>query len=275
MILESVESGPLIWPLIEENGVTRPKKYSELSVTEALQADCDIKETNIILQGLPPEVYALVSNHKVAKELWERIKLLMKGTSLTKQEKECKLYDEFDKQQATINNGRVTLEPIQGRQTSVAAGTSRTYTQGASGNNFGKQRTVIYYNCKEEGHMSKQCNKPKRKRDDSWFKDNVLLVQAQVAVQNSNSSAQKDDLILSMIEQLKTQVVHCTKTNLENKSVNDTLTDELERYKEQVKVLKEGQIVDLKSEDNVSDSCAQSVEIDHPKRTLSEHLKEK
>ncbi|GJV80624.1 integrase, catalytic region, zinc finger, CCHC-type containing protein [Tanacetum coccineum] len=64
-------------------------------------------------------------------------------------------------------------------------------------------------------------------------------------------------------------------TNLENKSVNDTLTVELERYKEQVKVLKEGQNVDLKSQDNVSDSCAQSVEIDHLKRTLSEHLKEK
>ncbi|GKE55930.1 hypothetical protein Tco_1495115, partial [Tanacetum coccineum] len=31
MILESVENGPLIWPSIKENGVTRPKKYSELS----------------------------------------------------------------------------------------------------------------------------------------------------------------------------------------------------------------------------------------------------
>nr|GEU80742.1 integrase, catalytic region, zinc finger, CCHC-type, peptidase aspartic, catalytic [Tanacetum cinerariifolium] len=41
MILESVENGPLIWPTIEENGVTKPKKYSELSATEATQADCD------------------------------------------------------------------------------------------------------------------------------------------------------------------------------------------------------------------------------------------
>ncbi|GKE07195.1 hypothetical protein Tco_1399213 [Tanacetum coccineum] len=71
MILESVENGPLIWPSIEENGVTRTKKYSELSSTEAIQANCDVKATNIILQGLPPEFYAL--------------------------EKECKLYDEFDK----------------------------------------------------------------------------------------------------------------------------------------------------------------------------------
>ncbi|GKA82347.1 hypothetical protein Tco_0789095 [Tanacetum coccineum] len=97
MILESVEKGPLIWPSIEENGVTRPNKYSELSPTEAIQADCDVKATNIILQGLLPEVYALVSNHKVAKELWERIQLLMQGTSLMKQQRECKLYEEFDK----------------------------------------------------------------------------------------------------------------------------------------------------------------------------------
>ncbi|GJS53735.1 hypothetical protein Tco_0627097 [Tanacetum coccineum] len=84
MILESVENGPLIWPSIEENGVIRPNKYSELSATKAIQADCDIKATNTILQGLLPEVYALVSNHKVARELWERIQLLMQGTSLMK-----------------------------------------------------------------------------------------------------------------------------------------------------------------------------------------------
>ncbi|GJX26366.1 hypothetical protein Tco_0232662 [Tanacetum coccineum] len=67
IILESVENGPLIWPTIKENGVTRPIKYSELTPADAIQADCDVKVTNIILQGLPPE------------------------------ERECKLYDEFNK----------------------------------------------------------------------------------------------------------------------------------------------------------------------------------
>ncbi|GJU31759.1 hypothetical protein Tco_1175348 [Tanacetum coccineum] len=33
----------------------------------------------------------------VAKDLWERVQLLMQGKSLTKQERECKLYDAFDK----------------------------------------------------------------------------------------------------------------------------------------------------------------------------------
>nr|GEZ24574.1 retrovirus-related Pol polyprotein [Tanacetum cinerariifolium] len=51
MILESVEQGPLLWPSVEVEGVTRLKKYSKLSATEAIQADCDIKATNIILSS--------------------------------------------------------------------------------------------------------------------------------------------------------------------------------------------------------------------------------
>nr|GFB72341.1 hypothetical protein [Tanacetum cinerariifolium] len=42
MILESVEHGPLFWPTVEEDGVTRLKKYSESSAAEAIQADCDV-----------------------------------------------------------------------------------------------------------------------------------------------------------------------------------------------------------------------------------------
>nr|GEV61648.1 hypothetical protein [Tanacetum cinerariifolium] len=128
MIIESVENGPLLWPTVEENGVTRPNKYSELSTTEAIQADCDVKATNIILQGLPSEVYALVSTHKVAKELWERIQMLMQGTSLTKQERESK-NSSNPRQQATINNGRVIIQPIQGRQNYVTTDPGIAETQ--------------------------------------------------------------------------------------------------------------------------------------------------
>ncbi|GJS31662.1 retrovirus-related pol polyprotein from transposon TNT 1-94 [Tanacetum coccineum] len=308
MILESVENGPLIWPSIEENGVTRPKKYSELSATEAIQADCDIKATNIILQGLPPEVFALVSNHKVAKELENNSNFYARDL-MTKQERECKLYDEFDKfaykkgetllntkflntlplerstfltdvklvrdlhttnidqlhaylgqhefhanevrlmhernsdplalsQQYSINQSSTPLSithpsndyhslvrhnacspsssipkleyaptinqqqqqpefyqsdlgltvPVfqRGDDPIDAINHVMTYNRGASGSNSGKQRTVICYNCKGEGHMSKQCTKPKRKQDDSWFKEKVLLVQAQAHSQILN-----------------------------------------------------------------------------------------
>nr|GFC95688.1 hypothetical protein [Tanacetum cinerariifolium] len=64
MILESVKHDPLIWPTIEENRVIRTKKYVELSATEKIQADCDLKATNIILQGLPSDIYSLVNHHR-------------------------------------------------------------------------------------------------------------------------------------------------------------------------------------------------------------------
>nr|GFD28503.1 hypothetical protein [Tanacetum cinerariifolium] len=38
--------------------------------------------------------------------------------------------------------------------------------------------------------MAKQCTKPKRKRDAEWFKDKVLLVQAQA----SGQVLQEDEL---------------------------------------------------------------------------------
>nr|GEZ32885.1 hypothetical protein [Tanacetum cinerariifolium] len=60
----------------------------------------------------------------------------------------------------------------------VTSSSSRPYASGSAGAS-GKQRVIMCYNCKGEGHMSKQCTKPKRKRDAEWFKDKVLLVQAQ------------------------------------------------------------------------------------------------
>nr|GEW75075.1 integrase, catalytic region, zinc finger, CCHC-type, peptidase aspartic, catalytic [Tanacetum cinerariifolium] len=59
------------------------------------------------------------------------------------------------------------------------------------------------------------------------------------------------------------------KINLDNKSVNDTLTAELERYMDQDRILKEGQNVDLKSKDNGPDSCAQSNSVNSPEPTPS------
>ncbi|GJR73119.1 hypothetical protein Tco_0085484 [Tanacetum coccineum] len=97
MILDSIDNGPLVYPTVEENGQTRLKKYSELTKEQKLQDDCDVQATNIILHGLPPDVYALVNHHEVAKAIWDKVKLLMKDTELSYQERECRLYDLFDK----------------------------------------------------------------------------------------------------------------------------------------------------------------------------------
>nr|GEW95614.1 retrovirus-related Pol polyprotein from transposon TNT 1-94 [Tanacetum cinerariifolium] len=64
------------------------------------------------------------------------------------------------------------------RQNSLTAGSSRPYTSRSSGTSA-KQRVIMCYNYKGEGHMSEQYTKPKRRKDEQWFKDKVLLVQAQ------------------------------------------------------------------------------------------------
>nr|GEY96637.1 hypothetical protein [Tanacetum cinerariifolium] len=57
-----------------------------------------------------------------------------------------------------------------GREDFVSAGSSRSFTS-VPGGAPGKQRVIVCYNCKGEGHMSKQRTKPRRKRDAEWFKD--------------------------------------------------------------------------------------------------------
>ncbi|GJR35664.1 hypothetical protein Tco_1211348 [Tanacetum coccineum] len=79
MILESVENGPLIWPTVKENGVTRKKKYVELSAAKKIQTNCDMKAPNIILQAiqvntkflnsLPSEWSKFMTNVKLVKDL--------------------------------------------------------------------------------------------------------------------------------------------------------------------------------------------------------------
>nr|GEZ82130.1 hypothetical protein [Tanacetum cinerariifolium] len=112
MILESVKHGPLLWPSVTEDGETRLKKYSKLSAAEATQADCDVKATNTILQSLPPEIYALVSTHKVAKDLWERIQMLMQGTSSSKQKVENSNSEEHLTLIATMTDNRTMDEML-------------------------------------------------------------------------------------------------------------------------------------------------------------------
>ncbi|GJY77378.1 hypothetical protein Tco_0482494 [Tanacetum coccineum] len=86
MILAFVEKGPLVWPTIIEDGVTRPKEYTELTPTETILADCDIKAINIILQGLPTEIYALFTykNGESLHEYYLRFTLLLNDMNIYK-----------------------------------------------------------------------------------------------------------------------------------------------------------------------------------------------
>ncbi|GJW24356.1 hypothetical protein Tco_0038167 [Tanacetum coccineum] len=73
------------------------KTLKDLPPEEKIRMECDIRAANIILHGLPNDIYTLLNHKKIAHQIWYRVKELMDGTELNKQEKESKLADEFDK----------------------------------------------------------------------------------------------------------------------------------------------------------------------------------
>ncbi|GJT43624.1 zf-CCHC domain-containing protein [Tanacetum coccineum] len=296
--------------------------------------------------------------------------------------------------QTTIQDGRVTVQQIQGRQTQSYAGTRNREIATTSKGNYaaGQPRVVKCYNCQGEGHMARQCTQPKRTRNAAWFKEKLMLAEAQEAgqildkeqlafladlgiskapvaqqtipqnsafqtedldaydsdcddlsstkavlmanisscdydvlskyseqthidnfleneihsdsniipysqylqesqdavIQDTNSSAPNDLLVLSLVEQMTDHVAHLDKENQSNKMVNESLTAELERYKERVAIFEQRLNVDLNKREKLIDSqmddlirnrnaklAAFQQEIDTLKETLSNHVKEK
>ncbi|GKB78848.1 retrovirus-related pol polyprotein from transposon TNT 1-94 [Tanacetum coccineum] len=183
----------------KKNGVIKTKKYAELSATEKIQADCDMKEINIILQGLPTDIYSLINHHRVANDLWKKVQLLMQDTSLTKQERECFVVPVFSPGDDTIaclkkamaflmavaSSSWVIVQLVQGRQGQNYSGTTYKGNATSSRGNTtsGQAKVVKCYNCQGEGHMTRQCTKPKQPRNAAWYKENAMLAEAQEAGQ--------------------------------------------------------------------------------------------
>nr|GEU47761.1 integrase, catalytic region, zinc finger, CCHC-type, peptidase aspartic, catalytic [Tanacetum cinerariifolium] len=253
------DKGPLIWLTIEENGVTRLKKYSELTPSKAIQADCDLHaylgqdefhENKVrVLHERNSDPLALVANQQ---SIHNNNLNFPNSTQVSLFQCSNKLRNSPNPhQQATIHDGRATVQPVQGRQISYAIGTSKTYAPGTSASTNGKQRVIICYNCKGEDALAEVNN--------SNLDKNML----HQGVQERLSSEQS-----SVVNHTETEITN-------NKSVKNNLTAELERYKEQVKFLKEGKNVDFMHRVTVSDACEESVEIDRLKQILSEQVKEK
>ncbi|GJU71363.1 retrovirus-related pol polyprotein from transposon TNT 1-94 [Tanacetum coccineum] len=87
--------------------------------------------------------------------------------------------------QATIQDGGVTVQQVQGRHGQSYAGNSyKGNATSSGGNNIGGQaRVVKCYNYQGEGHMARKCTQPKRPRNAAWFKEKAMLVEAQEAGQ--------------------------------------------------------------------------------------------
>nr|GEV81092.1 retrovirus-related Pol polyprotein from transposon TNT 1-94 [Tanacetum cinerariifolium] len=76
-------------------GPERPRVYSDLNSEERDRYNADIRATNILLQGLPKDIYTLINHYTDAKDIWDNVKMLLEGSELTKKDRESQLYDNF------------------------------------------------------------------------------------------------------------------------------------------------------------------------------------
>nr|GEY82818.1 retrovirus-related Pol polyprotein from transposon TNT 1-94 [Tanacetum cinerariifolium] len=84
--------------------------------------------------------------------------------------------------QAIIQDGRVTIQTVQGRQTQGYANNKERNTATNPGVNrqgdLVQAKVVKCYNCQEEGHFARQFTKPKRPKNFAWFKEKMLLTES-------------------------------------------------------------------------------------------------
>nr|GEV17855.1 hypothetical protein [Tanacetum cinerariifolium] len=80
MIVDSIENGPY-----------------ELTETDIKWMDADDQAIQTILLGLPKDVYAAVDSCETTKEIWERVRQMMKGSDIEEHEKKAKLFNEWEK----------------------------------------------------------------------------------------------------------------------------------------------------------------------------------
>ncbi|GJT30843.1 hypothetical protein Tco_0911118 [Tanacetum coccineum] len=106
-ILKSIDEGPFHMETFRETlaegnegalhlGPKRPRVYSDLSPEDKVRYNADIRATNILLQGLPKDIYALINHYTDAKYIWDNVKMLLEGSELTKEDRESQLYDDFE-----------------------------------------------------------------------------------------------------------------------------------------------------------------------------------
>nr|GEU97447.1 retrovirus-related Pol polyprotein from transposon TNT 1-94 [Tanacetum cinerariifolium] len=190
MILELVKNGPLIWPTVEENGVIRTKKYAELSAAEKIQAD--FTDARYIFDKAGKRMRR--SDYCLNKAM--AFLIAVASSRFPSTNNQLRTSSNLSNQ-ATIQDGRVTVQQVQGRQGQTYSGTMYKGNATCSRGNTtsGQARVVKCYNCQGQAQKIIPHNAAFQTKDlDTYDSDCDDLSNAQ-AVLMANISHYGSDVI--------------------------------------------------------------------------------
>ncbi|GJZ29151.1 retrovirus-related pol polyprotein from transposon TNT 1-94 [Tanacetum coccineum] len=137
-LLDSLLHGPFQYGIVVEDGIARVRTNEELTDKEKICEECDIRATNMVLQGLPPDVYNLVNHHILdfglvvpsflpgddpIASLNKAMAFISTIISSRYPTTNNQLRTSFNPiNQAIIQDGRVTIQHMQGRQSQSFTG---------------------------------------------------------------------------------------------------------------------------------------------------------
>ncbi|GJY98218.1 hypothetical protein Tco_0515128 [Tanacetum coccineum] len=65
-------------------GPERARVFTDLSAKEKERYKADIRATNILLQGIPKDIYTLINHYTDAKDIWDNVKMILEGSEFSK-----------------------------------------------------------------------------------------------------------------------------------------------------------------------------------------------
>nr|GEY01771.1 hypothetical protein [Tanacetum cinerariifolium] len=281
-ILKSINEGPYQIGTVRETlaestvraprfGPKRPRVYSDLTPEEKDRYNFDIRATNILLQGLPKDIYTLINHYTNAKDIWDNhkgqsihdyyvrfaklindmrnIKMTMSRMQLNskfvnnmlpkwgrfmiaiklnkglRDSNYDQLYAYLKQHETHAKENKIMLERFSQNTVDPLALMSNVsnpqrYSQSSSTSsstqvplhlidnphldsshgmnprggsaagyggaqnrvvnvNPGQARTVKCYNCNGTWHITRNCTQPKQPQNSEYYKDKMLLMQAQ------------------------------------------------------------------------------------------------